>query len=61
MKKINLTTLVLSLYLVGISIYSYPKIGVDASLGEYVGVIVSTALIIIFLRFLQIRKYNSKK
>jgi hypothetical protein len=61
MKKINLVTFALSLYLVTISIYAYPKVGVDVSCGEYIGVIVVTTLIILFLRILQIRKYNSKK
>ena len=53
MKKVNITTAVLLIYLIVMSIIGWPGKQADP---DYVGVIAATVLVIGLLRFLQIKR-----
>ena len=54
MKKVNITTAVLLIYLIVMSIIGWP--GKQANPVQYFGVIAATVLVIGLLRFLQIKR-----
>ena len=54
MKKVNITTAVLLIYLIVMSIIGWP--GKQADYVQYFGVIAATVLVIGLLRFLQIKR-----
>ena len=63
MKKVNLTTAVLLIYLIIMSIIGWPGKQADPDYVQYFGVIAVTVLVIGLLRFLQNKrlKIRSKK
>lgn len=64
MKKVNLTTAVLLIYLIIMSIIGWPGKQADPDYVQYFGVTAVTVLVIGLLRFLQIKRLkirNKKK
>lgn len=61
MKKINLTTLVLLLYLAVMSVIGWPGNRPDASYMGYFAVIGATLVIIFLLRYLQIKRWKMRQ
>lgn len=56
MKKVNITTAVLLIYLIVMSIIGRPGKQADPDYVQYFGVIAATVLVIGLLRFLQIKR-----
>lgn len=56
MKKVNITTAVLLIYLIVMSIIGWPGKQGDPDYVQYFGVIAATVLVIGLLRFLQIKR-----
>lgn len=61
MKRINLTTLVLLIYLAVMSFIGWPGKRPDASYVGYFGAIVATLVIIILLRYVQIKRFKMRQ
>lgn len=61
MKKINITTAVLLIYLVVMSVIGWPGKKADPDYVQYFCVIGVTLLVIVFLRFLQIKRLKIRK
>lgn len=64
MKKINITTAVLAIYLIVMSIIGWPGKQPEPDYIQYFCVIGATILVIVLLRYLQIKRYkirNNKK
>lgn len=61
MKRINLTTLVLLLYLAVMSVIGWPGNRPDASYTGYFAVIGATLAIIFLLRYLQIKRWKMRQ
>jgi len=61
MKKINITTAILLLYLLAISVIGWPGKNPQNGYTEYL-IIMGTSLIVIFiLRFVQIKRFNARQ
>jgi putative Mn2+ efflux pump MntP len=60
MKKINITTIVLLIYLLIMSIIGWPGKQVNPNYIQYFAVIGATLLIIFLLRFLQIKRFKNR-
>jgi Flp pilus assembly protein TadB len=60
MKKINITTTALLIYLLIMSIISWPGKQVNPNYIQYFAVIGATLLIIFLLRFLQIKRFKNR-
>ena len=56
MKKVNITTAVLLIYLIVMSIIGWPGKQADPDYVQYFGVIAATVLVIGLSRFLQIKR-----
>ena len=61
MKKINITTAVLLIYLIVMSVIGWPGKKADPDYVQYFCVIGVTVLVISFLRFLQIKRLNIRE
>lgn len=61
MKKINITTIVLLIYLIVISVISWPGNKPDANYTEFFSITGITLVIIILLRFVQIKRMKIRK
>lgn len=61
MKKINLTTLVLFIYLAVMSFIGWPGNRPDASYAGYFGAIAATLVIILLLRYVQIKRWKMRE
>ena len=61
MKKINLTTLVLLVYLAVMSFIGWPANRPDASYAGYFGAIGATLVIILLLRYVQIKRWKMRR
>lgn len=61
MKRINLTTLVLLLYLAVMSVIGWPGNRPDASYTGYFAVIGATLVIIFLLRYLQVKRWKMRQ
>lgn len=61
MKRINLTTLVLVLYLLVMSVIGWPGNRPGTSYAGYFGVIAATLVIIFLLRYLQIKRWKMRQ
>lgn len=61
MKKINITTIVLLIYLIVISVISWPGSKPDANYTEFFSIMGITLVIIILLRFVQIKRMKIRK
>jgi putative Mn2+ efflux pump MntP len=60
MKKINITTTALLIYLLIMSIIGWPGKQVNPNYIQYFAVIGATLLIIFLLRFLQIKRFKNR-
>jgi Flp pilus assembly protein TadB len=60
MKKINITTIALLIYLLITSIIGWPGKQVNPNYIQYFAVIGATLLIIFLLRFLQIKRFKNR-
>ncbi|MDH6356922.1 hypothetical protein [Parabacteroides sp. PF5-9] len=60
MKKVNITTLALSLYLIVMSVIGWPGNDPNRSFTNYFLVIGVTLVVIILLRFLQIKRMKMR-
>jgi putative Mn2+ efflux pump MntP len=60
MKKINITTIALLIYLLIMSIIGWPGKQVNPNYIQYFAVIGATLLIIFLLRFLQIKRFKNR-
>lgn len=61
MKRINITTFALLIYLVVMSVIGWPGNHSDRSYLTYFGVIGTTLVIIFLLRYLQIKRYRLRQ
>jgi len=61
MKKVNITTAVLLIYLIVMSIIGWPGKQADPDYVQYFGVIAATVLVIGLLRFLQIKRLKIRE
>ena len=61
MKKINITTAVLLIYLIVMSVIGWPGKKADPDYVQYFCVIGVTVLVISFLRFLQIKRLKIRE
>ena len=61
MKKVNITTAVLLIYLIVMSIIGWPGKQADPDNVQYFGVIAATVLVIGLLRFLQIKRLKIRE
>ena len=61
MNKINLTTIVLLVYLAAVSFFSWPGKQLEPDYIKYFSVIGITLLIIVILRIFQIKLYKKRK
>lgn len=61
MKKINITTAVLLIYLIVMSVIGWPGKKADPDYVQYFCVIGVTVLVIVFLRFLQIKRLKIRE
>lgn len=61
MKKINITTIVLLIYLIVISVISWPGNKPGANYTEYFSIMGITLVIIILLRFVQIKRMKTRQ
>ncbi|MBE6302184.1 MAG: hypothetical protein E7085_10120 [Parabacteroides distasonis] len=61
MKRINITTIALLIYLVIMSIICYPKNQVNPDYIQYYSVIGVTLVTIFLLRFLQIKRLKNRE
>lgn len=61
MKKINITTAVLAIYLIVMSIIGWPGKQAEPDYVQYFCVIGATILVIILLRFLQIKRHRIRE
>ena len=61
MKKINITTAVLLIYLIVMSVIGWPGKKADPDYIQYFCVIGATILVIGFLRFLQIKRFRIRE
>lgn len=61
MKRINITTFVLLIYLVAMSVIGWPGNHPDSSYLNYFGVMGATLVIIFLLRYVQIKRYRLRQ
>jgi uncharacterized membrane protein len=61
MKKINITTAVLAIYLIVMSVIGWPGKQAEPDYVQYFCVIGATILVIILLRFLQIKRHKIRE
>ena len=61
MKKINLTTAVLTIYLIVMCVIGWPGKQAEPDYVQYVCVIAATIGVIILLRFLQIKRFKIRE
>ena len=60
MKKVNITTAVLLIYLIVMSIIGWPGKQADPDYVQYFGVIAATVLVIGLLRFLPLKRLKTR-
>lgn len=61
MKKINFTTAILAIYLVVMSVIGWPDKRPDTGYTEYFCVIGISALVILLLRYVQIKRFKIRE
>jgi len=60
MKKVNITSIALLIYLIAMSVYGWPGRNPNLNYIEYFSIIGATIFVIILLRFLQIKRLKMR-